>query len=86
MDEEQVDQEVKDVQTSEDRNTDELEKVDAEYRMNEKTYALEPISDADSKVILLTIDDAPDKYALEMAKTLKEFECTSDLFCKWAFY
>ena len=86
MDEERVDQEEKDVQTSEEEHeTDELEKVDAEYRMNENTYALEPILDANPKVILLTIDDAPDKYALEMAKTLKNLNAPAIFFVNGHF-
>ena len=86
MDEERVDQEEKDVQASEEEHeTDELEKVDAEYRMNENTYALEPILDANPKVILLTIDDAPDKYALEMAKTLKNLNAPAIFFVNGHF-
>ncbi|TKC18508.1 polysaccharide deacetylase family protein [Robertmurraya kyonggiensis] len=41
------------------------------YRINPTSWAVEPIGDANQKVVLLTIDDAPDKYALEMANTLK---------------
>ena len=41
------------------------------YVLNEANWSFKPISDAPEKVVLLTIDDAPDKHALEMAKTLK---------------
>ena len=71
--------------SEEEHETDELEKVDAEYRMNENTYALEPILDANPKVILLTIDDAPDKYALEMAKTLKNLNAPAIFFVNGHF-
>ena len=49
-------------------------------------WAFQPIGDANPKAVLLTIDDAPDKCALDMAKTLKEFRCTSNLFRQWTFY
>ncbi|MFK4998076.1 hypothetical protein ACI2OX_14020 [Bacillus sp. N9] len=53
---------------------DEEEGIVAQYRMNEKMYSFEPIADANPKVALLTIDDAPNTYALEMAKTLKALD------------
>jgi peptidoglycan/xylan/chitin deacetylase (PgdA/CDA1 family) len=40
------------------------------YELNPANWTLQPIGDANPKAVLLTIDDAPDKYALEMAKTL----------------
>lgn len=61
---------------------EDLEAIDKEvdkqkeptYKMNEDTFVIEPITDANAKVALITIDDAPDKYALEMAKTLKALD------------
>ncbi|GAB4073737.1 hypothetical protein GCM10028778_12400 [Barrientosiimonas marina] len=44
-----------------------------EYRMTDNYY-IEPIDDADSKVVLLTIDDAPEDHAVEMAEKLKEMD------------
>jgi peptidoglycan/xylan/chitin deacetylase (PgdA/CDA1 family) len=41
------------------------------YAINPETWAVEPIGDAPKEVVLLTIDDAPAKYSVEMAKTLK---------------
>ncbi|MBS4193841.1 polysaccharide deacetylase family protein [Lederbergia citri] len=55
-----------------------------EYRMN-AVFALEPIEKANPKVVLLTIDDAPDKYALEMAKTLKELNAPAIFFVNGHF-
>ncbi|CAM4046074.1 polysaccharide deacetylase family protein [Lederbergia lenta] len=67
--------------------TEENEKVETKptYRMNENTFALEPITDANPKVALITIDDAPDKYALEMAKTLKALDAPAIFFVNGHF-
>ncbi|MER2090597.1 MAG: polysaccharide deacetylase family protein [Sporosarcina sp.] len=55
------------------------------YELNRETYAIEPIGDANPKVVLLTIDDAPDKQALEMARTLKELEAPAIFFVNGHF-
>lgn len=48
-------------------------KVKPEYYVDEKTWTIKPIDPANKKkIILLTFDDAPDKHALEIAKTLSE--------------
>lgn len=49
------------------------------YYMAENYY-IKPIGNADSKVVLLTIDDAPDKHAVEMAKTLKKLHAKAIFF------
>lgn len=49
----------------------ESELVEPLYVINEANWTFKPLADAPEKVVLLTIDDAPDKHALEMAKTLK---------------
>ncbi|WP_121609406.1 polysaccharide deacetylase family protein [Mesobacillus foraminis] len=41
------------------------------YSINPETWAVEPTGDAPKEVVLLTIDDAPANYSVEMAKTLK---------------
>ncbi|RUQ30619.1 polysaccharide deacetylase family protein [Peribacillus cavernae] len=43
-----------------------------QYRLNPANWSFKPISNANPKVVLLTFDDAPDKHALQIAKTLKE--------------
>ncbi len=59
--------------TDEDKEQDEAaEEKEPEYYISEETSSIEPIDDAEEKVVLLTIDDAPDENALEMAETLKE--------------
>lgn len=56
-----------------------------QYKINPKSFNIEPISDAPENVILLTIDDAPDKHALEMAKTLKELNVNAIFFVNGHF-
>lgn len=48
-------------------------------------WGFQPIDDANPKVVLLTIDDAPDKHALQMAKTLKELEVPAIFFVNGHF-
>jgi peptidoglycan/xylan/chitin deacetylase (PgdA/CDA1 family) len=55
------------------------------YALNSATYAIEPIGDANAKVVLLTIDDAPDKWALDMAKTLKDLDAPAIFFVNGHF-
>jgi peptidoglycan/xylan/chitin deacetylase (PgdA/CDA1 family) len=42
------------------------------YKINEANWSVESIQDGNEKVVLLTIDDAPDKFGLQMAELLKE--------------
>lgn len=75
--------------------TDEQEEVEAEipveeikeplYELNEATWGFQPIDDANAKVVLLTFDDAPDKHALDMAKTLKELDAPAIFFVNGHF-
>jgi len=59
--------------------------VSPEYKVNQTTFALEPIGEANPKVALLTIDDAPDEHALEMAKTLKKLNAPAIFFVNGHF-
>src|SRR5699024_8196436 len=45
-----------------------------------KGFYIKPIHDADPKVVLLTIDDAPEDHASEMAKTLKKMNAGAIFF------
>ncbi|MBS4207771.1 polysaccharide deacetylase family protein [Bacillus sp. FJAT-50079] len=83
--EQEVESNEKEETEVENNETGEEEKIEAQYRMNEKTYRFEPIADANSKVALLTIDDAPDTYALEMAKTLKALDAPAIFFVNGHF-
>lgn len=62
-----------DVITSESIVEDET--VTYEYQINPDIFTVQPIKDADTEVILLTFDDAPqppDSHTLEIAQTVKE--------------
>ncbi|MFJ7747258.1 polysaccharide deacetylase family protein [Peribacillus sp. NPDC097295] len=70
--------------------THESEKVEeanvpAQYRLNKANWSFEPIKDADEKVVLLTFDDAPDKYSLEIAKTLHKLHVPAIFFVNGHF-
>lgn len=56
-----------------------------QYKINEGNWSIEPISDANEKVVLLTFDDAPDKYAVEIAHTLKELGVKAIFFVNGHF-
>jgi peptidoglycan/xylan/chitin deacetylase (PgdA/CDA1 family) len=68
-----------------DKEEEQAEALEPQYRINPKTANVEPIADAEKKVVLLTIDDAPDKYSLEMAKTLKELGVEAIFFVNGHF-
>lgn len=55
------------------------------YRVNQSNWTVEPIGMANPKVVLLTIDDVPDKYALEMAKILKSENVSAIFFVNGHF-
>jgi peptidoglycan/xylan/chitin deacetylase (PgdA/CDA1 family) len=56
-----------------------------QYVVNPITSAIEPLGGANSEVVLLTIDDAPDRYALEMATILKELGVKAIFFVNGHF-
>ncbi|WP_010171765.1 polysaccharide deacetylase family protein [Bacillus coahuilensis] len=56
-----------------------------QYKLNESNWSIEPISDANPQVVLLTIDDAPDQHALDMAKTLKAMNAPAIFFVNGHF-
>ncbi|WP_226658484.1 polysaccharide deacetylase family protein [Pseudalkalibacillus hwajinpoensis] len=59
--------------------------TEPEYRLNEAFWGFEPINEAPAEAVLLTIDDAPDKNAVEMAKTLKELDAPAIFFVNGHF-
>ncbi|ASF39261.1 polysaccharide deacetylase [Halobacillus halophilus] len=60
------------------------EPKEAQYQIT-GNWSFEPINDAEPKVALLTIDDAPDKHGLEMAKTLKAADAPAIFFVNGHF-
>lgn len=77
----------KDDEKAAESNEEKEEEKEAQpqYKMNETTYSLEPIGNANPKVVLITIDDAPDKYALDMAQTLKKLDVPAIFFVNGHF-
>ncbi|WP_227395661.1 polysaccharide deacetylase family protein [Jeotgalibacillus aurantiacus] len=64
---------------------EEPEMTEPQYEINPAIWTVEPLSDAPSNVVLLTIDDAPDQYAVEMAHTLKEKDAPAIFFVNGHF-
>ncbi len=71
---------------------DEPQEEEAYQQVSEPLYelagnwAVKPIDDqANEKVALVTIDDAPDKFSVDMAKTLKELEAPAIFFVNGHF-
>jgi peptidoglycan/xylan/chitin deacetylase (PgdA/CDA1 family) len=63
----------------------EVKEKEPQYIVNENNWSIQPITDAEEKVALLTIDDAPDKYSIEMAKTLKSLDAPAIFFVNGHF-
>ena len=61
------------------------EVVPPTYELNSETWSIIPIDDANEQVVLLTIDDAPDGYALDMAKTLQALDANAIFFVNGHF-
>lgn len=61
------------------------EPVEPLYEINEANWSVTPISDAPSNVVLLTIDDAPDQHAVEMAQKLHEMDAPAIFFVNGHF-
>ncbi|MCM3759289.1 polysaccharide deacetylase family protein [Alkalihalobacillus oceani] len=57
----------------------------ASYQINQANWTVEPVTDEEEQVVLLTIDDAPDQHSLEMAETLKELEKQAIFFVNGHF-
>ncbi|UTR15239.1 polysaccharide deacetylase family protein [Salipaludibacillus sp. LMS25] len=61
----------------------EKEEVESLYKLDNSE--VRPIDDADEQVVLLTIDDAPDHYSVEMAGNLKELDAGAIFFVNGHF-
>ncbi|MCP1152253.1 polysaccharide deacetylase family protein [Peribacillus frigoritolerans] len=59
--------------------------VKPEYRVDKENWSFKPIGDANPKVVLLTFDDAPEKYSLAIAQTLKRLEVPAIFFVNGHF-
>src|SRR5690625_3075933 len=68
-----------------DETFNEKEK-EALYEINQSTWSVEPITDdTNEQVVLLTIDDVPDNYGLEMAHTLADLDAPAIFFVNGHF-
>ncbi|RSK26874.1 polysaccharide deacetylase family protein [Bacillus sp. HMF5848] len=66
-------------------STEQTEVIEPEYKLNTGNWGIEPIGDANPDVVLLTIDDAPDKHAVEMAKILDKLNVKAIFFVNGHF-
>ncbi|GAA0325073.1 hypothetical protein GCM10008967_14640 [Bacillus carboniphilus] len=85
-----IDEEDSNKQEDEEEETEEVdgeteEPSEPQYYVNTVNWSIKPIDSANEKVVLLTIDDAPDKYAVEMAHTLKELDVPAIFFVNGHF-
>lgn len=60
------------------------EEAEVKYEIREDS-SIGPIDDADESVVLLTIDDAPDKHGVEMAEKLTELNADAIFFVNGHF-
>lgn len=73
-----------DEEKEEDEVIEEEEVAEPLYTIND-IWQIVPIEDANTEVALITIDDAPDKHALEMAHTLKDLDAPAIFFVNGHF-
>lgn len=55
------------------------------YEVHPETFQIIPLDDADPQVALLTIDDAPDQHAVEMAHILNDMDANAIFFVNGMF-
>ncbi|SDC33461.1 polysaccharide deacetylase family protein [Shouchella lonarensis] len=67
--------------------TEVTSKVEVKYEIDPKTYLVQPLPEINTnkKLVLLTIDDAPEHYSVEMARTLKEVDAPAIFFVNGHF-
>lgn len=83
--EEQAEIEEQEVAEEQGAEEDSEQAAEPRYRINPQNSQVEPIGDANEQAVLITIDDAPDTYSLEMAKTLKELDVPAIFFVNGHF-
>ena len=86
---EEVEEKLEQENVIDEKNDDEKDNTNVEiepkYYLNKENWSLTPIGNAKPNVVLLTIDDAPDRYALEMANTLKQLNVKAIFFVNGHF-
>ncbi|MGM0837448.1 MAG: polysaccharide deacetylase family protein [Bacillota bacterium] len=68
-----------------DTESEEGKPEETQYTINPADSSIQPIGEANAEVVLLTIDDAPDRYAMEMATTLNELGVKAIFFVNGHF-
>ncbi|MEZ0482488.1 polysaccharide deacetylase family protein [Planococcus sp. SSTMD024] len=78
--------ELEEPENTEEQTSEEGEQAaEPRYRINPQNSKVEPVGDANEQAVLITIDDAPDTYSLEMAETLKELDVPAIFFVNGHF-
>ncbi len=68
-----------------ENNSEQEEITEPQYELTD-SWSFQPLNeDINDKVALLTIDDAPDQHAVEMAETLKELDAPAIFFVNGHF-
>ncbi|RDW18522.1 polysaccharide deacetylase [Oceanobacillus arenosus] len=61
------------------------EEVRAVYQVSDKSTVIPLAEDIDENVVLLTFDDAPDRYSLDIAETLRSLDANAIFFVNGHF-
>lgn len=84
--EERLEQQIKDEEIKEElKKKDTVTADPKQYVLNSNNWSVKPISSANPKVVLLTFDDSPDKYALSIAIDLKTLDVNAIFFVNGHF-
>ncbi|MFC5627376.1 polysaccharide deacetylase family protein [Aliibacillus thermotolerans] len=79
-------EEEKNVNMHEEGETDDTEEeTSPAFTIDSSNWTLQPTEETDQKYVLLTIDDAPDTYALDMARILAEEKVPAIFFVNGHF-
>ncbi|MDT8859185.1 polysaccharide deacetylase family protein [Alkalihalobacillus sp. MEB130] len=73
------------IETEEEIEETEVNGVQQRYTINKTNWLVEPIGDANEKIVLLTIDDAPEHYSVAMAETLSTLNAGAIFFVNGHF-
>lgn len=62
-----------------------FDNITKKFYIDSGTWTIKPLQNTESKVVLITIDDAPDQYALEMGQLLKSLNVPAIFFVNGHF-
>ncbi|MFC0470582.1 polysaccharide deacetylase family protein [Halalkalibacter kiskunsagensis] len=72
-------------ETEEQEGKAETVQPESQYVINKTNWLVEPINESNDQVVLLTIDDGPEQYSVQMAETLKELNAGAIFFVNGHF-